>query len=55
MSLSITTSNELIENLIGYDPDKLCLEIIRRADLRCNIKEKKYSINIKRELNIEGK
>ena len=26
MSLRKTTSNELIKDLIGYDPEKLCLE-----------------------------
>jgi len=32
MSLRRSTSNLLIKNLIGYDPEKLCLEIIRKAD-----------------------
>ena len=36
MSLKKTTSNELIRNLIGYDPDKLCQDIIRRADTKWN-------------------
>ncbi len=31
MGLRTTTSSELVKNLIGYDPDKLCSEIIRRA------------------------
>jgi len=36
MSLRKTTSNQLIRNLIGYDPEKLCLDIIRRADAKWN-------------------
>jgi len=36
MSLRITTSNELIKDLIGYEPNKLCSEIIRRAERRWN-------------------
>ena len=28
------TSNELIEDLIGHDPEKLCLENIRKAEQR---------------------
>ena len=34
MSLRRSTSNQLIRNLIGYDPEKLCQEIIRRADAK---------------------
>ena len=34
MSLRKSTSNDLIKNLIGYDPEKLCEEIIRRADTK---------------------
>jgi hypothetical protein len=34
MSLRISTSGEVIKNLIGYDPEKLCSEIIRRADAK---------------------
>ena len=36
MRLRKTTSNQLIRNLIGYDPDKLCQDIIRRADAKWN-------------------
>ena len=31
-SLRKTTSNELIKDLISYDPEKLCLENIRKAE-----------------------
>ena len=34
MSLKKTTFNELIKVLIGYDPEKLCLENIRKAEQR---------------------
>jgi len=34
MGLRTTTPNELVKNLIGYDPDKLCSEIIRRAIIK---------------------
>jgi hypothetical protein len=34
MGLRTTTSSELVKNLIGYDPDKLCSEIIRRAIIK---------------------
>ena len=34
MSLRKNTSNELIKNLIGNDPEKLILENIRRAEQR---------------------
>ena len=36
MSLRKSTSDELIKNLIGYDPEKLCQDIIRRADAKWN-------------------
>ena len=32
INLRKTTSDELIKELIGHDAEKLCLEIIRRAD-----------------------
>ena len=38
-----TTSNELIKDLIGHDPEKLCLENIRRAEQRWA--ERKSHIN----------
>ena len=43
MSLRKTTSNELIKDLIGYDPEKLCLENIRRAEQRWT--ERKSHVN----------
>jgi len=39
MSLRATTSNELIRDLIGYDPEKLCSEIIRKAKVRWNMRK----------------
>ena len=42
-SLRKTTSNELIKDLIRYDPEKLCLENIRRAEQR--LTERKSHIN----------
>ena len=44
MSLRRSTSNQLIRNLIGYDPEKLCQEIIRRADAKWS--ERKGETNI---------
>ena len=34
MNLRKTTSNELIKDLIGYYPEKICLENIKRAEQR---------------------
>ena len=34
MNLKKSTSNQLIKGLIGYDPEKLCEETIRRADTK---------------------
>ena len=34
MSLRKNNSNELIKDFIGYDPEKICLENIRRAEQR---------------------
>ena len=36
MSLRKRASDELIKNLIGYDPENLCQDIIRRADAKWN-------------------
>ena len=43
MNLRKTTSNELIKKLIGYDPEKLCLETIGKAEQRWT--ERKNPIN----------
>ncbi len=43
MGLRTTTSNELVKDLIGYNPDKLCSEIIRRAKNKW--KKRKGGIN----------
>ena len=55
MSLRNTTSNELIKDLIGYDPDKLASKIIRLAELRWNerngivYQEENMEINYRRK------
>jgi len=36
MSLRATIPNEIIKDLIGYDPDRLCSETIRRAKTKWN-------------------
>ena len=45
MSLRKTTFNEIIKDLIGYDPEKLLLENIKRAE-KMDRKKKSCLFNI---------